>query len=103
MHYLGGMENTPNPWAAATALIGQTLANQARAQGVSVRQLAQRSGVAMRTVAGLLGPNPPANVTLETLIKLADVLGYRVLLELVPKTEPRRYGAHQGPPPPQKN
>jgi transcriptional regulator with XRE-family HTH domain len=60
----------------------------AKAKGISQRQLFMRSGVDIKTIQNIYR-DPHTNITLETLAKLAQVLGVDVseLIENEPKTE----------------
>ena len=56
--------------------IGKAIAERRKTLGISQGRLAELSGVAVHTISNLETGN--GNITLETLIKVARTLGYRV-------------------------
>lgn len=56
--------------------IGAAIAERRKTLGISQRRLAELSEVSVHTISDL--ETGKGNITLETLLKIADTIGYRI-------------------------
>src|SRR5687767_15379925 len=70
------------------AQVAEQVAEQRRARGISQAELAELTGTTQSAIARLEGGGRPPRI--DTLLRIGEALDCELIVELRPRTEPRR-------------